>query len=268
MEKAGQIIASRSLDRAGFVKAAFERFAPSLPEGTILVKPNVVSHEPYPTTTHPETLDAVLHLLAGKKFLVGDGAAADLIRPGKAIRDHALARVCQSHGLPLLDLYGRAMGKVKAPSGVELTISAEAVKADFMVSLPVLKTHKICMMTGAIKNHFGLLGRGQRGKLHFGRGDIHAAIASLLQVTPPALYIMDAIETMTVTNEVRHGGRPARLGCMLAGTDAAALDAAGLSMLGEIEPSLAGKKPGDVPYLRMAGEWGLGSLEPEIDWID
>ncbi len=45
----------------------------------ILVKPNIVSHELYPATTHPEVLSACLEVLIQwhKEIVVADGPAID-----------------------------------------------------------------------------------------------------------------------------------------------------------------------------------------------
>ncbi|MFO8055817.1 MAG: DUF362 domain-containing protein [bacterium] len=264
----GKILAARTDNRAGFVAEAFKRLWHSVPEGPVLIKPNIVSHEPYPTTTHPDTLDAVLSNLSGRELLVADASAADLMRPGKALRQHELAAVCNRHGLELIDLYDRPMSEQEAKSGVKLDLSDEPSRMSSMISLPVFKTHIQCMITGALKNHFGLLGRAQRGKLHFGRTDIHKAIASLHQLVRADLYIVDAVKTLTNANEVRHGGRETELGYMFAGRDPVALDSFGLGLLAEIDPKLKGKKPADIPHIHYAAEWGVGSIEHEVEWIE
>ncbi len=261
------VLAARTDDRRGFASAALARFPDCLGTGPVLVKPNVVSHEPYPTTTHPDMLDQVLAWLEGREILVADGAAADLLRPGKSLRENPLARGCKDRGLELTDLYDHPMHKKLADSGMELVMSDLAFNTS-IISLPVLKSHSQCMMTGALKNHFGLLGRAQRGKLHFGRGDIHKAIASLVQMAPPGLVIMDAVVSMNRTNEARHGGIPVELGHLMAGADPVALDAFGLSLLQKIEPELHGKAPEDIPYIKYALEMGLGTLQYEVEWIE
>jgi len=265
MEK---ILAARTENREAFVKLVLQRLWHSIPEGPVLIKPNIVSHEPYPTTTHPNTLEAVLADLPAKEMWVADASAADLLRPGKALREHGLNEVCSKHGIELIDLYDRPMSKREATSGVKVDISDIAFQASSMISLPVFKTHIQCIITGALKNHFGLLGRAQRGKLHFGRIDIHRAIASLHQLVRANLFIVDAVRTLTNANEVRHGGRPADLGHMFAGSDPVALDSFGLSLLSEIDPKLRGKKPPDIPHILYASEWGIGSMDYEVEWID
>ena len=261
------VIAAKSEARKEFARAVLSRFADAIPGGPILVKPNVVSPEPYPTTTHPDLLSAVLEYYAGRELTVADAAAADLVRPGKALREHPLAEVCRAHGRELLDLYDHPMTKLKAPSGVALTMSELPLKSSAIVSLPVLKSHVQCLMTGALKNHFGFLPRRERGRLHCGRGDIHQAIASLHQLAPVSLVIMDAVITEINANEIRHGGKPAPLGYLLAATDPVALDAFALSLLQTVEPKLHGLSPREIPYLRYAAEWGVGSLQYELEWI-
>ncbi len=240
----------------------------SIPEGPVLVKPNIVSHEPYPTTTHSDTLETVISILAGNELRVADASAADLIRPGKALRQHELSDVCKRHGIELVDLYTRPMSKQEAESGVKLEISELPFQVSSMVSLPVFKTHIQCIITGALKNHFGLLGRTQRGRLHFGRVDIHKAIASLHQLVRADLFVVDFVETLISANEVRHGGVRTPAGYMFAGTDPVALDSFGLSLLAEIDPKLDGKKPADIPHIRYAEDWGIGSTDYELEWIE
>ena len=64
----------RTEDRSVFIKTVFERLQIRKEAGgkNILVKPNIVSEEPYPTTTHPETLETCLQLLrdTGKKVII------------------------------------------------------------------------------------------------------------------------------------------------------------------------------------------------------
>lgn len=262
------ILASRSEQRRKFAAAALARFGRDIPAGPVLVKPNVVSHEAYPTTTHPDMLDEVLALLSGRAITVADGPGADLLRPGKVLRDHELARVCERRGLELQNVYEAAMTKIEGLDGASLAVSALPEKFAALISLPVLKSHKICMMTGALKNHFGFFSRKQRGLLHFGRGDIHMAIASVCGAYPPSLVMVDAVVTSINGNEARHGGEPRELGCLFAGVDPVALDVFGLSLLGEVEPRLAGVAAEDIAYIKYAASAGVGRLDYRVEWIE
>ena len=72
---------ARGEDREAFIRAVFQRFEVEkrVTGKQILVKPNMVSHETYPTTTHPATLTACIRLLLpfAAKIVVADGPAWD-----------------------------------------------------------------------------------------------------------------------------------------------------------------------------------------------
>jgi len=261
------IYVSQTRDRVGFIRKVFEIFKPKLQGRRLLLKPNLVSGEPYPTTTHPDTLATLLELLPKETVTIADAAAADLIRPGKAIREHPLNRLCRSRGQEILDVYERAMTAWQSPRGFELKLSALPRQHDGIISLPILKSHLNVRLTGAVKNSFGFLDRTERGRLHFGRDLLHQGIAEIAVAVRPALFIVDAVETLVGANEMRHGGRPRNLGWMLAGEDPVALDAFGLTLLAPLDPKLNGLKPRDLPYLRLAQEYGVGGFEYELKQV-
>jgi hypothetical protein len=62
------------------------------------------------------------------------------------------------------------------------------------------------------------------------------------------LYIHDAVETLLVAEKVRHGGKNAFLGYMLAGTDAVAFDSTGFDPLQRRDRSITHKKVKDVAH--------------------
>ncbi len=248
------ICLQRGADRETFVKKAFEQFdIQGKAEGKkVLVKPNIVSHEPYPTTTHPAVLEACLELLLGSvdSILVADGPAFDARDHKYIIEEHPLQKSCQKFGIEMIDLLSRGTRRLGTRT-MELEVSVLASECDFIISLPVLKSHGICGMTGALKNVLGFLSPDEKRHLHYG-GDVHRIIVELNEVIVPDMHIMDAVYTMVNTNEVRHGGKPRELGYMLAGTDPVSLDVRGLELLGEVEPKLKGKHIDDILHLRHA----------------
>lgn len=248
-------------DRKGFVRTAFEEYhiETDLTSATgILIKPNIVSREPYPTTTHPDVLEACLEycLDRGLKPVVADGPAFDAGNSDAIIKDHPLKQVCDRHAVPLINLLETNMVKRRA-GDMEFRLSEAAFDYSFILSLPVLKAHSVTGLTGALKNQFGFLSRRDRISLHTLR-DIHKGIAELNLMVTPAFCIVDAVETLTGSNEVRHGGEKTELGYMLAGRDPVSLDIAGLQVLQTVETKLAGKGPRDIPHLAYAMDAGVG----------
>jgi ferredoxin len=128
--------------------------------------------------------------------------------------------------------------------------------------VPKLKTHVQTIMTGALKNlALGCIPGSGKGVIHsVGKTpdrmakamvDVYSAIRPLV-----SLNVMDAVVCMEGNGPT--GGRPLRLGRVLASTDALALDMVSFAM--------AGLDPEDVPHVREASRRSLGpeSLE-EID---
>lgn len=237
------MIVEKTDQRIDFARKILKRFEkPIKSSKSVLVKPNLVSYESYPTTTHPNLLKEVLKFLLKKekKILVADGPAAD---PG----NHSLKKVCQRLEVSFLNLHEGKFIRKTSKDNFELEVSDVPFKYDLMISLPVLKEHMVCGLTGALKNQFGFLSDKERGKLHHGSKNIHQGIAELNTIIRPDLVLMDGIETLIKAQELRHGGEKAKLGYMLAGTDPVKLDMKGYELLSKIT-----KLPKEVKHIEYA----------------
>jgi uncharacterized protein (DUF362 family) len=230
----------------------------------ILIKPNIVSSEGYPTTTHQATVRSVLQyfLPHAKEILVADSPAFDAGDSKEIIRSHALKAVCGELGVDLADLSCGEFTTVRA-GGYDLELSCVPFKFDFLVSLPVLKSHFVCGLTGALKNQFGFLSAEQKRDAHF-RKDVHRVIAGLNTVIRPHFYVLDAIETLVGAQEMRHGGKPRALGYMLASRDALSLDIVALELLKKVEPRLETKGYRDIAHLKHSSDLNIGETRYEI----
>jgi uncharacterized protein (DUF362 family) len=256
-------------DRTAFVKSVMEKFSDAFSKPQkVLVKPNVVSGEPYPSTTHPLVLGAVLDFLLEREnqVVVADGTAVDALNSENIISAHPLAEVCRQHGIELQNVHKHLFRKVKGPT-MNMELSELAFDCHYIISLPVLKSHQICRMTGALKNQFGLLRNRERITMHIGLRNLHKGIAEINSVLKPDLIIMDAVVTHLRANEKRHGATEAKLGFMLAGADPVAVDARGLELLKCVEPRLDGAKPLDIDYISDAVKLGIGSLDYHVEEI-
>ena len=251
--------------KRGFVDRVLTQYTDMFEEAeTVFVKPNIVSDEPYPTTTDPQVLDTVLTHLSSHSVVVGDGPAYDYRWGGKAgavSHEHPLRTVCDDHGVEWINLNQREHVKRETPYGLTLPLSVFPGSFDVILSLPVLKRHITCTVTGAVKNQFGLLDLSARSEMHRGTPNIHKGLAAIAAVEPCNLYILDAVETLLIAEEVRHGGKKAFLGYMLVGTDPVALDSAGFDLLKWRDRSLTHKNVTDVAHLAFAADCGAGSLE-------
>ncbi len=258
-------------DRISFVNNVLEKVRADFtrtPGLKVFVKPNIVSSETYPTTTHPQVLASVLDFLfgCGCQIVVADGPAVDAGNAQKVIADHPLSEVCNERGIELQNLHGQGFTRVTAGS-MHLEVSRLAFDCDRIISLPVLKAHGICRMTGALKNQLGLLHNRDRIMMHIRLKSLGKGIAGINSIVKPNFYIVDAIETYRNTNERRHGGSKASLGYMLAGTDPVALDSLGLKLLQRVETKLHNTGPEDIDYIAHAFKLGLGSIDYQVEPI-
>ncbi len=253
---------SQTVNRRAFVRSALETIKGQIDGAqTFLVKPNVVSSEPCPTTTHPETLQAVLEFLSGRDVVVADAPAVDAGSAQRVMASSPLRPVCDAFEIPFLNLYKGPDKKFVSPRGYGFTLFALPLERDLVISLPVLKSHNVCGMTGALKNQFGYLPRRERIAMHVGMKNIHRGIAELAVAAKPHWFIVDAVQISVCAQEMRHGGSAQDLGYMLAGSDPVALDCFGLELLREAAPELQHKSPEDILHLRYALEYGVGSAE-------
>ncbi len=127
-------------DRETFIRTIFQRLniQEKVTGKQVLLKPNIVSHEPYPTTTHPKTLETCIRLVlpVAKRVIVADGAAWDAGDSPTIIEKHPLKQTCDKFGVTICDLFVHGTKQVKTPS-FKLEVSPIAFECDFIISLPV-----------------------------------------------------------------------------------------------------------------------------------
>ncbi len=255
------IYTAETSNRKDFVTKIMKIFKTELDQATsIFVKPNIVSSEPYPTTTHPKTIDALLAHLSDRKLIVGDGHAVDTGYTKNILANSPLKEICSYHGIELVNLYKKKMKKWTSPRGYTLKTSTLPLECDFVISLPVLKAHKQCGLSGALKNQFGYLSKLDRILMHAKIKNLHKGIAEVNVACSTNLFIIDAVETLTKAQECRHGGCPAKLGTMISGSDPVSLDTFGQKLLQKVDLGLEE----NIKHLNYAQEYGVGKKDYAI----
>ncbi len=132
-------------------------------------------------------------------------------------------------------------------------VFAPFLEADKVLNLPIAKHHNLTGATLGMKNWYGILG-GQRNRLH---QQIHQSLADLAAFMLPTLTIMDAYRVL-----LRNGPTGGNLEdvalkkTIIASTDPVALDAYAAKAWWNLDPE-------HLPYLQMAANRGLGTVEYE-----
>jgi len=231
---------------------------------TVLVKPNVNSNHPYPGTTNPEVVRAVVELVKEyepKRIIVADRSnpAYDTFLAMKKVGIYQAAIEAGAEVIPL-ETYGwvevAPPGAENWPGGFEFSRLPREV--DYMITLPVTKTHSIARFTMALKNTVGLIHPRSRDLLHSKEGrQFGAMLAEINLARPTDFIVMDGTRAFITggpsTGELREPN------LVLATSDLVAADVVGLTLLKYLgAPSLLAQNSWEEAQVSRAVELGLG----------
>jgi len=237
------------------VDRAFELFAPVLEGKRVLIKPNLLraSQPSEAIVTHSAVLRAVVdkvETMNPASIAVGDNPG--LFNYGeneKSFKATGLMQAAKGHYQNI----GNDSKEVDFNPDFMPTVNVSrmVLDADVVISLPKFKTHGLTVITGAIKNNYGILPGAQKARLHKAAGTpqrFHEMLVDVLRLRVPDFFLVDAVVGM-------EGNGPAspdlrEIGLILASDNAVALDAVIATMMG-CEPSR-------LRFLEKAKEVGLG----------
>lgn len=227
------------------------------PGSRVLVKPNLlIAKSPdLGITTHPAVVRAAVRILKeiGCTVYIGDGPCiwgAQAERMLELFEETGMKKVCTEEGAQEA-VFARWRNRG------EFSLTSWLDDCDYLVSIPKFKTHDLMVMTGAIKNLFGLVSSNHKMELHrrFPDTDKFAKIlVDIYALTKPALTIVDAITAME-GNGPGTSGETRDCGLILAGVDCAAID----SCLAQV----MGLSPRDIPTNTEAASRALGQIDSD-----
>lgn len=228
----------------------------------IVLKPNLVetavghAH----INTNPSVVVAaaeVFRRLDASQVVVAEGQGHR--RDSMLVLDESgMGKALQEADLPFVDLNHDEVARVANAGGWTSMKSWHLPKtilsADWVVSLPKLKTHHWAGVTCAMKNLFGVMPGVVYGwpknVLHH-RG-IAESILDINATVRPRLSIVDGVVGMEGDGPIL--GTPKQVGCLIMGRNATAVDATAVRVMG--------LDPYGVQYLKAAS----GKLGPIHDW--
>ncbi|OIN99375.1 MAG: hypothetical protein AUJ49_11260 [Desulfovibrionaceae bacterium CG1_02_65_16] len=241
------------------VEKAFLLFKPDVRGKKVLVKPNVLraARPEEAVTTHPAVLRAVVECLAdlgAARITVGDNPGVMGYGANEASFERAgLIEASLGHyeniGLDAEEVPFSVLGDTSVIATV--SVSRAVLEADCFISLPKFKTHGLTVITGAIKNSYGILPGAQKARLHKLSGSprrFQEVVVDVFRLRPPDFILVDAVLGM-------QGNGPAGVdlrwvGRVIAGDNAVAIDGVICRMMG--------LDPARLRMLAKARELGLG----------
>jgi uncharacterized protein (DUF362 family) len=220
----------------------------------VFIKPNIVFWTPetnFPkygvitTSRVVEDMGVLLKERGVDDILIGEGTV--LSNP-KAIenQEHAFDTLGygvlqKRYGVKLVNIWQRPFKKVDLGEGVVLKFNPDILESDFVVDLPVLKTHSMTVVSLGIKNLKGMIDIPSRKKCHNTdpKKDLHFMVARLADPMPPMMTLLDGIYTCERGPNI--DGTMHRSNLLVASADVLSADMVGAAILGH--------PPGDVPHL-------------------
>ena len=247
------------MDFADLIFRGFTTLGVNLAGRRVLLKPNMVEYEiDTAINTHPNVL--VGAAIACRRA----GAASVTVAEGPGHRrdiEYLLATTgleehLREERIDFVDLNHDDVRMTRLASsftGVsQLALPTALLQADFVISVPKLKTHHWAGMTCSMKNLFGTVPGAVYGwpKNVLHQLGIADSIVDLTSTIRPALAIVDAVVAMEGDGPIM--GKPRPLGFVAMGTDTVAVDATCARVIG--------LEPGRMAYLKTASSF-LGVID-------
>ncbi|MBU1344937.1 MAG: DUF362 domain-containing protein [Proteobacteria bacterium] len=208
----------------------------------VLIKPNIVLASNrkkiplYGVVTTTRVLEEIIILLREygcTDITIGEGSPYHKelnLSTLNGYQSSGLTRVAEKYGINLVDFNNGEFKNVDlGPTKIKL--AREALESDFLINVPVLKTHMQAMVSLNLKNLKGCL--KQSSKMKFHKVGLDEMIARLNMVLKPKLNIIDGIYSIERGPGI--SGRAYRTNLIIASRDAFSGDIVGTTCLG-IDP--------------------------------
>jgi uncharacterized protein (DUF362 family)/Ni,Fe-hydrogenase III small subunit len=226
-----------------------------LPSGAkVFIKPNIVfwtKEVLFPkwgvitTSRVVEDMVVILKERGIDNITIGEGMVTmppkDRETPAHAFESLDYNVLKKRYGIKPINIFERPFEKVDLGDGVVFSFNSDILHSDFVVNLPVLKTHAQAVVSLGIKNLKGMIDINSRKKSHSADPnlDLNYHIARLADRMPPIFVLLDGI----YTNErgPSFDGWIRRSNILVASEDILSADMVGAKVLGH--------EPAEIPHL-------------------
>ncbi|MFX1363950.1 MAG: DUF362 domain-containing protein [Promethearchaeota archaeon] len=219
----------------------------------VIIKPNIVYWNLYPhpkwgCITTSRVMEDVIFLLKEHGITdisIGEGFSDDE-HAEDAFNKLGYNNLKERYGVKLINTSSRPFKKIDMGCDFLVNFSSDALEADYIIDLPVLKTHSQAVVSLGIKNLKGYISIPSRKKFHGADPikNLHFNVAKLANNIPPCLTVIDGIYTLERGPTL--DGKAHRSNILVASTDILSADLVGTKLL-DIEPSI-------VPHLVQAAK--------------
>jgi len=271
-----EVFVLKTTDRPGGIPLVFEAVGPDISGKTVVLKANYNSADPFPASTHPDTL----HILAREIMNRNPESLTLLERSGMGSTRRVLEGCGVYENLVPLGVNIVVLDELPASGWGHIPREGTHWRTGFflperllssgtVVQTCCLKTHRFGgHFTLSLKNSVGLVAKTIPGSPHNYMNELHSSpfqrqmIAEINRAYPVDAVIMDALEGF-VSGGPEEGERIAP-GLLLGSRDRVAIDAAGVALLRSYgsTPEVMEGRIASHDQIARAAELGVGSADP------
>jgi uncharacterized protein (DUF362 family) len=262
----------KTSDREAGIKKAIDLLGINPVKGKdVLLKPNFNTEDPFPASTHNDTLDNLiikLKEMGAKSITIGERSGPPDTED--VLKKKGIYEIVKKHKAGLINFE-----KLPPDGWVKIKPEGSHWRDGFYVAKPVLdskcivttcclKTHGYGgVFTMSLKLSVGITHKRNMSELHSSFFGMRKMIAEINQAYSPSLILLDGIEAFTDGGPM--SGTKKRADVILSGTDRIAIDAVGLAILKELgsNDAIMGRKIFEQEQIARAVELGLGAKTPE-----
>jgi uncharacterized protein (DUF362 family) len=231
-------------------------------KANVFIKPNIVfwtRATPFPkwgVVTTSRVVEDIVILLKERgidEITIVEGVTTydpkDRETPAHAFETLGYNVLRKRYGVKTLNVFERPFKRLDLGAGVVLNFNEDILQSDFVINLPVLKTHAQTIVSLGIKNLKGLIDVNSRKRCHSPHPvkNLDYMVARLANKLPPSLTLLDGI--YTTERGPFFEGRLRRSNLLIASPDIFSADKVGAKVLGY--------DPSEVPHLvHAAGDFG------------
>jgi uncharacterized protein (DUF362 family) len=260
----------KTQDRTAGVQEAFRLLdIPSMKGKKIFLKPNFNTADPFPASTHNDTLAALVKEIKARGAAVTLGERSGPPPTQKVMEDKGIFTLAKELGFDIINFEDLAESDWVHfnPPGNHWSegfyLPEALVDAEYVVSTCCLKTHQYGgVFTMSLKLSVGTTPKKLMRELHRSPNQ-RKMIAEINAGYAPKLIVMDGLEVFVDGGP--SSGKKVQADVFVAGTDRIAVDAVGVAILKELgsNDAIMNTKIFDQEQIQRAVELKLGISGPE-----
>lgn len=236
----------------------------------VLIKPNFNTADPFPASTHNETLITLIVCLkdmGAKSITIGERSGPP--DTADVLKKKGIYELCRKYGVNIINFEELPQsGWIKFKPKLShwrngFDVAKPIVDSECIVSTCCLKTHGYGgVFTMSLKLSVGITHKRNMAELHTSFINMRKMIAEINQVYSPSLILLDGMEAFVDGGPAF--GTKKKANVIIAGTDRIAIDAMGIAILKELgsNKAIMDKKIFQQEQISRAVEIGIGINSP------